>query len=157
MTTVEKSIQIEAPLSVVYDQWTQFEDFPAFMHGVDRIQQVDDTHLRWDVSIGGVDRAFDAEVTEQVPDDRIAWKSTGGPHHAGVVTFHRVSDEETRVMLQLDWEPEGFVEKAGSALQFDDRQVASDLERFKELIENNGFASGSWRGEVPRDTDATGG
>ena len=156
MSTIEKSIDVDVPISTAYNQWTQFEEFPRFMSGVDSIQQVDDTHLHWKVSVGGVDREFDAEVTEQHPDERVAWKSTGGPQHAGVVTFHRIDDDKTRVTVQMDWEPEGFVEKAGAMLQVDDMQVGNDLKRFKELIESQGFESGAWRGDVDREPDATG-
>ena len=156
MSTIEKSIDVDVPISTAYNQWTQFEEFPRFMSGVDSIQQIDDTHLHWKVSVGGVDREFDAEVTEQHPDERVAWKSTGGPQHAGVVTFHRIDDDTTRVTVQMDWEPEGFVEKAGAMLQVDDMQVGNDLKRFKELIESQGFESGAWRGDVDREPDATG-
>jgi len=156
MSTIEKSIDVDVPISTAYNQWTQFEEFPRFMSGVDSIQQIDDTHLHWKVSVGGVDREFDAEVTEQHPDERVAWKSTGGPQHAGVVTFHRIDDDTTRVTVQMDWEPEGFVEKAGAMLQVDDMQVGNDLKRFKELIESQGFESGAWRGDVGREPDATG-
>lgn len=156
MSTIETSIDVDVPISTVYNQWTQFEEFPRFMSGVDSIRQVDDTHLHWKVSVGGVEREFDAEVTEQHPDERVAWRSVDGPQHAGVVTFHRLSDDATRVTVQMDWEPEGFVEKAGAALRIDDAQVASDLKKFKELIESQGFETGGWRGDVDRDADATG-
>lgn len=156
MSTIEKSIDVDVPISTAYNQWTQFEEFPRFMGGVDSIQQIDDTHLHWKVSVGGVEREFDAEVTEQHPDERVAWKSMAGPQHAGVVTFHRIDDDKTRVTLQMDWEPEGFVEKAGAVLQVDDVQVGNDLKRFKELIESQGFESGAWRGDVDREADATG-
>lgn len=148
MASVTKSIDVDVPVTTAYDQWTQFEEFPRFMEGVEQITQLDPTHTRWKVSIGGVDREFDAEITEQHPDERVAWKSTTGPDHAGVVTFHRLGDAQTRVTVQLDWEPEGFVEKAGSALQFDDRRVQGDLERFKSFIESRGIETGAWRGDV---------
>jgi uncharacterized membrane protein len=156
MSTIETSIDVDVPVSTAYNQWTQFEDFPEFMTGVDSISQLDDTHLHWNVSVGGVEREFDAEITEQHPDERIAWQSTDGPQHAGVVTFHRLSPEQTRVTLQLDWEPEGFVEKAGSALRIDDLQVARDMQKFKDIIEAQGAESGAWRGDVDRAPDATG-
>ena len=108
------------------------------------------------MSVGGAKREFDARITEQRPDDRIAWRSLSGPDQSGVVTFHRISDSSTRVRLQLDWDPEGFVEKVGAALQLDDAQVAMDLKRFKDLIESNGFESGAWRGSIDRASDATG-
>jgi len=156
MSTVEKSIDVDAPITSVYNQWTQFESFPQFMGGIDKITQTSDTHTHWEVSIGGVKREFDAEITEQHPDERIAWNSTGGPNHAGVVTFHRLGDAQTRITLQMDWQPEGLVEKAGALLQIDDAQINSDLKKFKELIESNGFESGGWRGDVDRPADATG-
>ena len=161
MTSIEKTIDVDAPISAVYNQWTQFEDFPQFMGGVESITQTDDEHLHWKVSIAGVEREFDAEITEQHADERVAWKSTGtstgdGPKHAGVVTFYRLSDDSTRVTLQIDWQPEGLVEKAGALLQIDDLQVASDLEKFKKLIEAQGVESGGWRGDIDRAPDATG-
>jgi uncharacterized membrane protein len=149
-TTVEKSIDVDEPISMVYNQWTQFESFPQFMGGINKIDQIDDTHLHWDVSVGGVQRDFDAEIVEQHPEERIAWRSTDGKTHAGVVTFHKLDDDKTRIMVQMDWVPEGIAEKAGAALGVDDRQIQSDLNKFKELIENNGFESGSWRGDVER-------
>ncbi len=156
MTTVEKSIDVEVPISTAYNQWTQFESFPRFMSGVDYVSQVDDTHLHWEVSIAGVDREFDAEITEQHPDERIAWRSLDGETHSGVVTFHRLDDDETRITVNFDWEPQGMVEKAGSMLQMDDMQVQKDLKKFKELIESQGFEEGAWRGDVDRSPDATG-
>jgi uncharacterized membrane protein len=151
MTTVEKSIDVDAPIRQVYDQWTQFESFPEFMGGVESITQTDDRHTHWVTSVDGVKREFDAEITEQHPEERVAWKSTDGKSHAGVVTFHKISDTTTRVMVQIDWQPEGLVEKLGAATGFDDRQVKGDLDRFKTFIESRGTATGSWRGEVPRE------
>ncbi|TQO19456.1 polyketide cyclase/dehydrase/lipid transport protein [Rhodoglobus vestalii] len=156
MGSVTKDIQVDVPISVAYNQWTQFEDFPAFMSGVKSITQLDDRKLHWEVSVGGVEREFDAEIVEQHPDERIAWNSTGGKVHAGVVTFYRISDDSTKITLQVDWEPEGFVEKAGEILQIDDLQISKDLAEFKRLIESNGFESGKWRGEVPRAEDELG-
>ena len=156
MSTVTATIDINAPISTVYNQWTQFESFPQFMSGVDEVRQVSDTLTHWEVSIAGVDREFDAEIVEQHPDERIAWNSVGGENHAGVVTFHRIDDDRTRVALQLDWEPQGVVEKAGALLQVDDIQIDRDLNRFKELMEENGFETGAWRGDVDRASDATG-
>jgi uncharacterized membrane protein len=143
---------VAVPIRTAYNQWTQFESFPNFMQGVESVNQVDDTHTHWRVKVGAAEREFDATITEQLPDERIAWKSTGGTKHAGVVTFHRLSDDETRVTAQLDWDPEGIVEKAGSALGMDDRRVKEDLKRFKEFIEQRGpeHETGAWRGEVPR-------
>jgi uncharacterized membrane protein len=156
MTTIEKTIDVEAPISAVYNQWTQFEDFPQFMNGVESIAQLDDEHLHWKVSIAGVEREFDAEITEQHPDERVAWKSTDGPMHSGAVSFYRLSDDSTRVTLQIDWEPVGLAENAGALLQVDDVQVANDLKKFKDLIEAQGMESGAWRGDIDRAPDATG-
>jgi uncharacterized membrane protein len=156
MTTVEKSIDVDVPITTAYNQWTQFEEFPRFMGGVEKITQVDDTHLHWQVSIAGVDREFDAEITEQHPDERVAWRSTDGESHAGVVTFHRVSDAVTRINVQIDWKPKDLIEKAGALLQIDDIQIGNDLKRFKELIEKQGVEDGAWRGDVDRAPDATG-
>lgn len=155
MHTVAEDIDINAPIRTVYNQWTQFEYFPAFMWGVESVQQLTDTLTHWRVKVGGVEREFDAEITEQLPDERVAWKSVSGPQHAGVVTFHRLSDTETRVRLQLDWEPEGFVEKAGAVLGIDNAQVGADLKEFAHLLETNGFETGAWRGKVDR-PDAAG-
>ena len=156
MTTVTKSIDVDVPISTAYNQWTQFETFPEFMSGVESIQQIDDTHTHWKVDIGGVEREFDAEITEQHPDERVAWASTDGKTHAGVVTFHRLADDETRVTVQLDWEPEGFVEKVGAVVGVDDMQVARDLTMFKQMIEAKGVEDGAWRGNVDRAPDANG-
>ncbi|GAA3246378.1 SRPBCC family protein [Dactylosporangium siamense] len=151
MSTVTETVDVRVPVRTAYDQWTQFESFPQFMSGVDAIRQLDDTHTHWVTKVGGVQREFDAEITEQHPDERIAWKSVGGDtRHAGVVTFHRLSDTETRVTVQLDWEPEGIVEKAGAAVGADSLQVKADTKRFKEFIEQRGSQSGEWRGDVPR-------
>ncbi len=156
MSTVKSDIDVNVPISVAYNQWTQFESFPQFMGGIDSITQSDDTHTHWNVSIAGIKREFDAEITEQKPDERVAWKSIGGETHAGVVTFHRIADDQTRISVQLDWKPEGIVEKVGALLQVDDIQIDRDLHRFKELIESNGFETGAWRGTVEREPDATG-
>ncbi|MEU4689997.1 SRPBCC family protein [Actinoplanes sp. NPDC023714] len=151
MTTVTESVDVNVPIRTAYDQWTQFETFPQFMDGVESITQTDDTHTHWVTKVAGQTREFDAEITEQHPDERVAWASTGGDtKHAGVVTFHRLADAETRVTIQLDWEPEGFAEKVGSAVGVDSHQVKADAKRFKEFIENRGGATGAWRGDVER-------
>jgi uncharacterized membrane protein len=152
MSTVEKSIDVNVPVSAAYNRWTQFESFPKFMDGVDRIDQLSPTHLHWLTSIGGVSREFDAEITEQRPDERIAWTSLDGPKQAGVVTFHRLDAGKTRVMLQLDFQPEGVVETAGDKLGFVGRRIEGDLDRFKKFIEARGTEEGGWRGEVDRPT-----
>jgi uncharacterized membrane protein len=150
MATIEESIEIQAPLSEVYNQWTQFEEFPKFMEGIESITQTDDTHLHWVASFGGTQHEWDAEITEQKPDERVAWQNVDGKENAGVVTFHRVDDNVTKVMAQMDWAPEGIKEKLGSALGADDARIRGDLERFKELVESQGSESGAWRGEVDR-------
>lgn len=149
-TTVQESIDVHVPIRTAYNQWTQFESFPNFMDGVESIAQLDDTHTHWKIKVGGQEREFDASITEQRPDERVAWKSTGGTQHAGVVTFHRLTDDDTRVTVQMDWQPEGFAEKAGAAIGADDRRVKADLRRFKSFIEHRESETGSWRGEVPR-------
>lgn len=149
MSQVQKSIDVEVPVRTAYNQWTQFESFPQFMGGVESITQVDDTRSHWVTSIAGVEREFDTEVTEQHPDERVAWRSTGGDaQHAGVVTFHRLEEAKTRVMVQIDWEASGVIERVGAAVNVDDRQVTTDLERFKEFIESRGNETGAWRGDV---------
>jgi uncharacterized membrane protein len=148
MSTIEQSIEVDAPVRTVYDQWTQFEEFPRFMEGIDEVKQLDATHLHWKASVGGKTNEWDAEITEQLPDKRVAWKSTSGTANAGVVTFHRLDEHRTKVLVQLDWEPDGVVETLGSAVGSDSRRVQGDLERFKELIESRGAESGAWRGEV---------
>ncbi|ACU35749.1 SRPBCC family protein [Actinosynnema pretiosum subsp. pretiosum] len=154
MTTIEKSVDVEVPVSTAYNQWTQFESFPRFMEGVENITQVSDTRTHWVTSIGGVKREFDAEITEQHPDERVAWHTVEGPQQAGVVTFHRLNDRQTRVHLQMDYEPETLTEKAGAALGIVEHRVNGDLKRFKEFIENAGSETGSWRGDVPREPQA---
>jgi uncharacterized membrane protein len=148
MSTIEQSIEVAVPVRTAYNQWTQFEEFPRFMEGVEEVRQVDDTRLHWKTRVGGREQEFDAQITEQHPDERIAWTATQGAEQAGVVTFHRVDDRRTKVMLQLDAEPEGVVEKVGDAAGVLTRRVKGDLERFKELIEARGVESGAWRGEV---------
>jgi uncharacterized membrane protein len=154
MANITESVDVSVPVRTAYDQWTQFEEFPSFMEGVERVEQVTDTKTRWTTKIAGREKSFEADVTEQTPDQRIAWASQDGPEHAGVVTFHRLDDERTRVTLQMDYEPEGVVEKAGDALGLVKRRVTGDLERFRELIEARGSESGAWRGEVRQDATA---
>ena len=151
MGNTTESVDVEAPITAVYNQWTQFESFPEFMDGVDEVRQLDATHTHWVTSIAGVTREFDATITEQHPEERVAWKSTDGTTHAGVVTFHKLDEDRTRVTVQLDWEPEGALEKAGSAIGVDKHQVKGDLDRFREFIENRDSETGAWRGEVPRE------
>ena len=149
MGQIIETIDVEVPVSTAYNQWTQFESFPQFLDEVEQITQIDDTHTHWKVKVGGAEREFDAEITEQHPDERVAWKSTGGEsEHAGVVTFHKLSDTTSRVTVQLDWEPSGALEKIGSLVGAGSHAVKKDLKNFKEFIENAGHETGAWRGDV---------
>jgi uncharacterized membrane protein len=139
---------VRVPVTTAYNQWTQFEEFPRFMEGVEKVHQLDDTHLRWVAEVAGKREEWEAEITEQRPDERVAWVARGGKGNAGVVIFHGVNDDETRVTVQMDWQPEGVLENVGATLGLDDRQVSRDLGRFKELVEQRGTESGAWRGEV---------
>jgi uncharacterized membrane protein len=150
MATIEESIEVNVPVSTAYNQWTQFEEFPRFMDGVDAVRQTDDTHLHWVVSHKGQQYEFDTEISEQRPDERVAWKTTDGKSHAGAVTFHRLDDRSCKIMVQMNWEPEGMLEALGSALGSDDRRVRTDLERFKEMIERRGTETGAWRDKVQK-------
>ncbi len=146
--TIEESVEVEVPVGTAYNQWTQFEEFPQFMSGIDSVRQMDETHLHWVASVGGKSQEWDAEICEQRPDERVAWRATSGKRNGGVVTFHRLSDSRSRVMVQLDYQPEGVVERVGNLVGVDQRRVRGDLQRFKGLIEARGASSGGWRGEV---------
>jgi uncharacterized membrane protein len=148
MSTIEKSIEVNVPVRTTYNQWTQFEEFPRFMEGVKEVTQLDATHLHGKAEIAGQEKEWDAEITEQTPDQRIAWTSRGGAINGGVVTFHRLSDFRSKVMLQLEYAPQGFVENAGDVLGVVSLRVQGDLERFKEFIEKRGRETGAWRGQV---------
>jgi uncharacterized membrane protein len=151
MAEITESIDVDVPVTTAYNQWTQFESFPHFLDEVVSIDQIDDTHLHWKVNVGGAEREFDAVVTEQHPDERVAWNSTGGDtEHAGVVTFHKLSDTTSRVTVQIDWQPEGLLEKVGSLVGAGSHAVKKDLKNFKEFIESRGAETGEWRGDVPR-------
>ena len=151
MATTEKSVDVNVPVRTAYNQWTQFEEFPQFMSDLESVEQLDATHLHWRVKIAGVEREFDAEITEQLPDQRIAWRTTSGVGHAGVVTFHKLEDAKTRVMFQLDMSPETFAEKVGDKVGIVSKAAERDMKNFKEFIESRGTESGAWRGEVPQD------
>ncbi|HET7327487.1 MAG TPA: SRPBCC family protein [Nocardioidaceae bacterium] len=151
MTSAQKSIDVDCYVTAAYNQWTQFEDFPSFMESVQEVRQIEDRALHWTVKIGGITREFDAEITEQVPDERIAWRSTDGTTQAGVVTFHKINESTTRVMLQLDMQPEGLAEKAADRLGVVEHMISTDLANFKKLIEQRGRPTGAWRGDVPRE------
>lgn len=148
MSTVTKSIDVDVPVTMAYNQWTQFEEFPHFMEGVKEVRQIDDQHLHWHAEIGGKEQTWQAQITAQIPDQRIAWRSMAGEENAGVVTFHRIDDNTTRVTLQIDYNPKGFAESIGDALGFMDRRVEGDLKRFKDFIEQRGGPTGGWRGTI---------
>ncbi|MEU2494977.1 SRPBCC family protein [Streptomyces sp. NPDC059544] len=148
MSQVEESIEVDVPVRTAYNQWTQFETFPEFMDGVERIDQLSDTLTHWTTSVDGVQRQFDAKITEQIPDERVAWTTVEGERQAGVVTFHRLADARTKIMLQMEFDPQGVAETVGDRLGFVRRQVTGDLERFKRFIESRGAETGAWRGEV---------
>ncbi|MAU12738.1 MAG: cyclase [Anaerolineaceae bacterium] len=148
MGTYEYAIDVNVPLNTAYNQWTQFEEFPLFMDGVESVEQIDEETLYWHAEIAGVDQKWRAKITEQTPDQRVAWTSVEGAKNAGVVTFHHIDDDTTRVMLQMDYNPEGFIENVGAALGIVEQRIKGDLERFKTFIEQRGVATGAWRGEI---------
>ncbi|MCC3649983.1 MULTISPECIES: SRPBCC family protein [Streptomyces] len=149
MSKVEESVEVEVPVRTAYDQWTQFEDFPRFMEGVERIEQRTPTRTHWVTEIAGVKREFDAEITEQIPDERVAWTTVEGEvKQAGAVTFHRLDDQRTKVMLQLDHDPQGIADTVGDKMGFVKKQAKQDLSRFKSFIESRGAETGAWRGQV---------
>ena len=148
LTTITEEIEVDAPVSTVYNQWTQFEDFPEFMEGVETVQQLDDTRLRWVAKVAGKRAEWEAKILHQDPDERVSWQSTEGKQTTGTVTFTPIGDEGTRLRLAMTYTPEGPLERAGSAVGLDSRRVRGDLERFKELIERRGAETGAWRGEI---------
>lgn len=156
MERLEKTIEVRRPLHTVYNQWTQFEDWPRFMEDIEEVRQLDDTHLHWRARVDGRSKEWDAEITEQVPDERISWRSTNGAQNAGTVRFEPVGDDRTRVRLAMAYEPRGAAESAGDALGIVSRHVEKSLENFKEFIERRGAETGAWRGEV-RDGETRGG
>lgn len=147
-TTIEESVEVAVPARTAYNQWTQLEDFPKFLENVEAVEQVDDRHVRWRARIGGKTREWEAEISEQIPDKRIAWHSLSGARNAGVVTFHRLADDRSKVMLQLDYEPEGLLENVGDALGIGKRTVSKALHQFKEFVEGRGSETGAWRGAI---------
>ena len=155
-TTVEEQIEVDVPVSTAYNQWTQFEEFPRFMEGVERVDQLDDTRLHWVATVAGRRAEWDAKILEQQPDTRISWTSTDGKETRGTVSFDKLGEGRTRIRLSMSYRPEGFAEAAGSAAGLDARRVRGDLERFRELIEGRGVETGAWRGEVQSgvETDA---
>lgn len=148
METITKSIDVNVPVRTAYNQWTQFEEFPRFMEGVEEVKQMDDTRLHWVANIGGKRKEWYAKISEQIPDKRIAWHDEGGAKNAGVITFHRLNDNKTRVTVQMEYEPEGMTEKTGDMIGVVSHRVEGDLERFKDFIEKRGKETGAWRGTV---------
>jgi len=151
MERIEKTIEVQQPVRTVYNQWTQFEEFPRFMAGVKEVKQLDETHVHWHAEIWGKDKEWDAEITEQVPDQCISWRSIGGDApNAGTVRFEPMSGERTRVRLTMEYEPQGAVENVGDALGVLSKRVQTTVEDFKKFIESRGVETGGWRGEVRR-------
>ena len=148
MSTITKSIDLNVPVQTAYNQWTQFEEFPKFMEGVKQVTQIDDKRLHWKANIAGKEEEWNAEITEQIPDQCIAWTSRGGAMNAGIVTFHPLSEAKSKIMLQLEYDPKGFVEQVGDATGLVTQRVQGDLERFKTFIESRGRETGAWRGTV---------
>ena len=148
LSSTSESIDVNVPVRTAYNQWTQFGDFPKFMDSVHEVRQIDDTHFHWRADVAGKPEEWDAEITEQVPDKRIAWRSTGGVKNAGVATFHKISDNVTRIMLQMDYDPQTMDEKVGDALGLVKMQLKGNLKRFKEMLESRGQETGAWRGKV---------
>jgi uncharacterized membrane protein len=148
METITKSIDVNAPIRTVYDQWTQFEEFPKFMDGVKEVRQIDDTHLHWCAKIGGKELEWDAEIVEQEPDQCVSWHSTSGKTNNGEVRFDKNPDGTTRIEVTMEYDPEGLYENVGDALGVTSRRVQKDLKKFKSFIESRGTETGAWRGEV---------
>jgi uncharacterized membrane protein len=148
MATVKETIEVDVPVSTAYNQWTQFEEFPRFMEGVESVTQIDDTDLRWVAEVGGKRREWKAEIVDQVPDQKIAWRATDDDGPNGIVEFEQLGEDKTLITVEMAYEAEGLTEQLGSAIGSDSRQVKGDLERFKQLIEGRGVESGAWRGEV---------
>ncbi len=148
MPTTQQTIEVDLPVSTVYNQWTQFEDFPQFMEGVESVTQLDDRRLHWVAEIAGTREEWDAEIVDQEPDQRIAWRTLTGTTNDGIVTFEPLGPDTTRVSLELDVEPQGLKEKIGEKLGFVSRQAEGDLKRFKEFVESRGMETGGWRGQL---------
>ena len=148
MGATTHSIEVNAPLRAVYNQWTQFEEFPCFMEGVEEVRQEGEKRLFWRATIGGKTKEWEAEITEQIPDERIAWQSVDGSPNSGTITFEKLDSELTRVTATTEYEPEGFIEKAGDALGIPSGRIEGDLGRFREFIEQRGRETGGWRGQI---------
>ncbi|WP_030740884.1 SRPBCC family protein [Streptomyces sp. NRRL S-31] len=149
MSTVKEAVEVDVPVHTAYNQWTQFESFPKFMEGVERVTQLDDRHNHWTMKVGGVRREFDTEIVDQLADERITWRTiSGDTRQKGTVHFERLDDSHTKVELVMDVEPSGAVEKAADLIGTIDRRVKGDMRRFKEYIEERGAESGAWRGRI---------
>jgi len=148
MERIQKSIDVDRPLHQVYNQWTQFEEFPRFMEGVKEVKQFDDTRLHWVAEIAGKEKQWTAKIIEQIPDHRIAWESESGEYTSGVVSFQALGPDRTRVTLEISYDPKGFIENAGDTIGVVSRRIENDLEHFKEFIENRGQETGAWRGTI---------
>ena len=148
MERIQKSIDVDRPLHQVYNQWTQFEEFPRFMEGVKEVKQFDDTRLHWVAEIAGKEKQWTAKIIEQIPDHRIAWESESGEYTSGVVSFQALGPDRTRVTLEISYDPKGFIENAGDTIGVVSRRIENDLEHFKEFIENRGKETGAWRGTI---------
>jgi uncharacterized membrane protein len=148
METIKESIDVNVPVSTAYNQWTQFEHFPKFMEGVESVTQIDETHLAWAANIGGARREWEAEIVEQVPDRKIAWRATSGNGPNGMVTFESLGSDSTLITVEMAYATDGLMEQLGAKVGVDSRQVAGDLKRFKQLVETMGAETGAWRGEV---------
>jgi uncharacterized membrane protein len=148
MPTVKKSIEVDVPVRAAYDQWTQFEEFPKFMDGVEAVQQLDDKRLHWRAKVGGKMNEWDAEITQQMPDQVIAWRSMSGDRNEGIVRFQPMGAEKTKIELEMHWEPKDVVERVGDVLGADDMRIQGDLDRFKKFIESRGTPTGGWRGQI---------
>jgi uncharacterized membrane protein len=148
MSMIEKSIEVNVPVKTAYNQWTQFEEFPKFMEGVEQVKQISDKRLHWKANIAGKAEEWDAEITEQIPDQRIAWTSKEGAMNTGLVTFYPLSDAKSKLTLQMEYVPSGAIEKTGDAMGLVTKRVEGDLKRFKDFIETRGRETGGWRGTV---------
>jgi uncharacterized membrane protein len=155
MERLQKSIEVARPLQQVYNQWTQFEEFPRFMEGVKEVKQLDDMRLHWVAEIGGKEKQWTARILEQIPDHRISWESESGEYTSGAVSFRQIAPERTDVTLQLSYDPKGLVENAGDALGLVSRRIQNDLEHFKEFIEKRNQETGAWRGTIREGSGAS--
>lgn len=135
MPWIEHSVDVQAPAALAYGQWTQFERLPRFTRAIREVRRTGERQLHWRADIAGIEEAWDAEVVEDIPDRRIAWRSTGGAINSGVVTFEPLGEDASRMTLSLAYVPRGLAEKVGDLLGLVDRVVRNDLERFKDFLE----------------------